>query len=146
MTSQEMTVEQARAKLGDLVIAAMRGEITIITRYGDPVAQIGPIVGQRPLSATEKYHDARSYGPPPKVTFTYAIEISDDGQIWMPESGAAVGTERTEASAEVFGAHVLDNWVADLPEDAKGGHRRIVVWKGEQQDAIDMAAAVITAD
>jgi antitoxin (DNA-binding transcriptional repressor) of toxin-antitoxin stability system len=43
MTSTEMTVEQARAKLGDLVIAAMRGDTTTITRYGRAVAQIGPI-------------------------------------------------------------------------------------------------------
>jgi prevent-host-death family protein len=43
MSSNEMTIEQARAKLGDLVIAAMRGESTVITRYGKPRAQIVPI-------------------------------------------------------------------------------------------------------
>ena len=38
-----MTVEQARAKLGDLVIAAMTGTTTTVTRYGRAVAQLGPI-------------------------------------------------------------------------------------------------------
>ena len=37
-----MTIEQARAKLGDLVIKAMAGQSTVITRYGKPVAQIAP--------------------------------------------------------------------------------------------------------
>jgi antitoxin (DNA-binding transcriptional repressor) of toxin-antitoxin stability system len=36
-------IEQARASLGDLVIAAMHGESTTITRYGQAVAQLGPI-------------------------------------------------------------------------------------------------------
>jgi len=48
MSSNEMTVEQARAKLGDLVIKAMQGESTIITRYGKPVAQIVPFADQEP--------------------------------------------------------------------------------------------------
>lgn len=38
-----MTIEQARAKLGDLVIAAMNGQPTTITRYGRPAARIVPV-------------------------------------------------------------------------------------------------------
>lgn len=38
-----MSIEQARAKLGDLVIAAMNGQTTTLTRYGRPVARIVPI-------------------------------------------------------------------------------------------------------
>lgn len=37
------TIEQARAKLGDLVIAAMHGEETTITRHGRPAARIVPM-------------------------------------------------------------------------------------------------------
>lgn len=79
------------------------------------------------------------------TTYTYAIEISDDGQIWMPEHDAAVGTEQTADTAEEYARTVLGNWVDDLPEAARGGHRRIVVWKGERQDTIDMAECVIPA-
>jgi prevent-host-death family protein len=50
MSSNEMTVEQARAKLGDLVIKAMLGESTIITRYGKPVAQITPYAPERTMT------------------------------------------------------------------------------------------------
>lgn len=52
MSSNEMTVEQARAKLGDLVIKAMLGESTIITRYGKPVAQVVPFTQESAMSVT----------------------------------------------------------------------------------------------
>jgi prevent-host-death family protein len=44
MSSEELTIEQARAKLGDLVIKAMNGHSTVLTRYGKPVARITPYV------------------------------------------------------------------------------------------------------
>lgn len=47
-----MTVEQARAKLGDLVIAAMRGETTVITRYGKPAAMITPFSQEPAMTIT----------------------------------------------------------------------------------------------
>lgn len=40
---KEMSVQDARAHLGDLVIAAQHGETTVITRYGKPVAVIAPV-------------------------------------------------------------------------------------------------------
>jgi prevent-host-death family protein len=43
VSSERVTIEQARAKLGDLVIAAIRGETTVITRYGKPAAALVPI-------------------------------------------------------------------------------------------------------
>ncbi|MFC5946474.1 hypothetical protein ACFPZ4_34355, partial [Micromonospora harpali] len=43
MTSETMPVEQARKVLGDLVIrASLHGKTTVLTRYGQPVAQIAP--------------------------------------------------------------------------------------------------------
>lgn len=49
----EMSVQEARAKLGDLVIAAKeRGEVTVITRYGAPAALLMPY--EDAPEATEK--------------------------------------------------------------------------------------------
>lgn len=117
-----MPLREVRAQIGHLVDRAEHhGETTIITRHGRPVARIAPM-----------------------NVFTYAIEVSADGEVWAPETDAAIGTERTDDTAEQFARDVLKNWVDDLPADAKGGHRRVVVWEGEQQDAIDMAAYVLT--
>lgn len=106
------------------------GGIVIVEHYNRAVARIAPL--ETPMTRT-------------MTTFTYAIEISDDGQIWMPEGDAAVGTQASSDTAEYMARDVLDTWVDDLPEEARGGHRRIVVWEGEQQDTIDMAVAVIPA-
>lgn len=43
-----MPIEEARKCLGDLVIKAMAGETTILTRYGKPVAQITPYAALEP--------------------------------------------------------------------------------------------------
>lgn len=50
-SDKAVTVEQARAKLGDLVIKAMRGETTVITRYGKPVAQITPYTQESAMTS-----------------------------------------------------------------------------------------------
>jgi antitoxin (DNA-binding transcriptional repressor) of toxin-antitoxin stability system len=42
-TSDVITQKDGRERFGDLVIRAMNGRTTVITRYGRPVAQIGPI-------------------------------------------------------------------------------------------------------
>ena len=67
MDSAEMTIEQARAKLGDLVLSAMNGQTTTITRYGKPVAQIGPFkettMRDRDMSNAELIEMHLSYGP-----------------------------------------------------------------------------------
>ena len=47
-----MTIEQARARLGDRVIAAMNGQLTIITRYGRPAAMLVPYVEEPAMTAT----------------------------------------------------------------------------------------------
>lgn len=43
MSSKEIGLREARAKLGDLVTAAMYGQTTIITRNGRPAARIAPL-------------------------------------------------------------------------------------------------------
>ncbi len=44
---KRLSIQEARAQLGDLVIAAQQnGEITVITRYGKPAAVIAPVPAQ----------------------------------------------------------------------------------------------------
>ena len=88
--------------------------------------------------------------------YTYAIQASDDGEIWMAEEGY-LGTEEDEydRGAEKFGQTVLNNYLLDVANDAglplgefgsePVAQTRIVVWNGEQQDSVSMAAAVINA-
>jgi prevent-host-death family protein len=38
----EMSIREAKAKFSEAVAAAARGESTVITKYGQPVAQISP--------------------------------------------------------------------------------------------------------
>lgn len=38
----EMSIREAKAKFSQAVAAAARGESTIITKYGQPIAQISP--------------------------------------------------------------------------------------------------------
>jgi prevent-host-death family protein len=57
VSSEKYTVEEARAKLGDLVLAAMRGEETLITRYGRPAARIVPIE-EKTMASTRDLADA----------------------------------------------------------------------------------------
>src|SRR5262245_57021693 len=52
MSSEETTIEQARAKLGDLVIAAMNGQPTTITRYGRPAAMLVPYAEEPAVTTT----------------------------------------------------------------------------------------------
>jgi prevent-host-death family protein len=41
---KQLSIQDARAQLGDLVIAAQSaGEVTVITRYGKPAAIIAPV-------------------------------------------------------------------------------------------------------
>lgn len=46
-----VTIENARAKLGELVdLARIAGETTVITSYGKPVAAIVPFTGSAPTA------------------------------------------------------------------------------------------------
>ena len=70
MSEREMGIEDARAKLGDLVRDAQQHNMTThITRNGKPAAVL--------------MRDDRTI-------YTYAIEISHDDEIWMPERDEAV--------------------------------------------------------
>lgn len=58
MTTQapaEVTAEQARVLMADLLTAAKEhGQVTVITRHGKPVAQLGPIPSEKPAVITER--------------------------------------------------------------------------------------------
>lgn len=76
------------------------------------------------------------------LPYTYMIETSDDGEIWMPEAGA-LASEKTSDSPEDFAKAMLANWVNDHPEPVT--YRRIRVWAGTEQDITSMAQAVVNA-
>jgi antitoxin (DNA-binding transcriptional repressor) of toxin-antitoxin stability system len=47
ITPAEVTAEQARVLMADLLTAAKEhGVVTVITRHGKPVAQLGPITNE----------------------------------------------------------------------------------------------------
>lgn len=120
MSSQEMTVEQARAKLGDLVLDAIRGNETVLTRYGKRVARIVPLV---------------------PTTYSYAIEVSDDGQIWMPESDDTIGHVTDTDPPDEIAAEILGRHVYELPGDQWGWYR-VALWTSPQPDHIGIAVAI----
>lgn len=82
---------------------------------------------------------------PRMSTYTYAIEISDNGEIWMPENDSAIGTGQSGLSAENYAHLVLVNRLEDSGMlGDPGEHVRVVVWEGARQDTMGMAAAVAT--
>lgn len=109
MTSQEMSVEEARAKLGDLVINAMRGESTVITRYGQPAATISP------------------YTEEPTDIFVDLDKITRiDARTWAPDDTGIVCERLTLATTEHGEPIVL---VEDV-RDAEGNYRDLSTVEG----------------
>lgn len=45
----EMSIREAKAKFSEAIAAALRGESIVITKFGKPVAQIGPAPKKRAL-------------------------------------------------------------------------------------------------
>jgi antitoxin (DNA-binding transcriptional repressor) of toxin-antitoxin stability system len=120
-----MKSDEARKNWAAMLRFVENGGNVIIEHYNRPIARIAPMM----------------------ATYTYGIEISDDGVVWMPENAAAIGTEQHDGTAEEYGRDVLNNWVDDLPRrDWLRPHRRIVVWAGEQQDTVPMAECVIVQE
>lgn len=103
MSSNEIPVEQARKVLGDLVIKAMRGQTTILTRYGKPIAQITPYTPE----------------PPVPVTLAETTEIFEgahgraiDSYDLLDEMVDRYGLDRRDAHEAVL------SFLADLGDDA----------------------------
>jgi prevent-host-death family protein len=45
----EMSIREAKARFSQAIAAALRGESVVITKFGKPVAQIGPPPGKQTL-------------------------------------------------------------------------------------------------
>jgi prevent-host-death family protein len=45
----EMSIREAKARFSQAIAAALRGESVVITKFGKPVAQIGPPPGKQAL-------------------------------------------------------------------------------------------------
>lgn len=113
MSSNEMTIEQARAKLGDLVIKAMRGQTTTLTRYGKPVARIVPI--QEPaVQSTQEPIMITLY-----ETNSDLLILARDGKAWdMGSPGASPGYLEATFAADAQ-AWAEGDWI---PSEGDGQH------------------------
>jgi prevent-host-death family protein len=60
----EMSIREAKAKFSQAIAAALRGESVVVTRFGKPVAQIGPPPKARALdfSKADAYLESRGLG------------------------------------------------------------------------------------
>lgn len=90
----------------------------------------------------------------PMATFTYAIEVSDTGDVWMMENDDSAGTEKTPLTAIQLARVVLDNRLADLATETgiegnpvQPGHMRVSVWEGPNiGDAQNTAAQTFAGE
>lgn len=103
MSSQEIGIEEARKRLGDLVTAARQGADIILTRNGKPAARIIPYVEQPTITVTELARRVGMSAAPEKVArYAGAFTAHDPrtGQLpkrWNGQGMAAMFTE-TEAT------------------------------------------------
>ncbi|WP_160051258.1 hypothetical protein [Nocardiopsis sp. FR26] len=82
------------------------------------------------------------------TTYTYTIDISDDGDTWMMENDDATGTEESPLTPDRFARVVLDNRLADLATETdidgnsvQPGHMRVSVWEGPSIGDVEDPAA-----
>jgi prevent-host-death family protein len=123
MSSNELSVEEARARLGDCVIAAMNGQPTVITRYGRPAAMIVSI-----------------------PRYAYRIEVSDDGAIWDLYRDDARGVEATDADPGKLANLILTNHLADRRTNGEDlDETRVLLWKGDEEGLVE-DALIVEAD
>lgn len=124
--TKTFSLREARAQLGYLAEQAHHGETIVLTKHGRPYVQITTVPQE-----------------PAMTTYAYAIEVSDDREIWMAESDEAVGTEEFDGDPEKLANTILTNRLSDLEsEGGVNGYIRVAVWQGEQPDQIGLAAAI----
>ena len=102
-----------------------------VTETGD--LDIGAIVEAIDLSAIVARHD-----PDKRARYTYAIEMSADGQSWGVER---IDSEQTAESPEECASRLLVDWLSEFEETPR--YSRCVVWRGDI-DSVDQAAAIAT--
>lgn len=101
------------------------------TEDGD--LDIGAIVEAIDLGAIVARHD-----PDKRARYTYAIEMSADGQSWGVER---IDSEQTAESPEECASRLLVDWLSEFEDTPR--YSRCVVWRGDIGD-VDQAAAVAT--
>ncbi|MGV2383703.1 MAG UNVERIFIED_CONTAM: hypothetical protein LOD86_00330 [Thermobifida fusca] len=101
------------------------------TEDGD--LDIGAIVEAIDLGAIVARHD-----PDKQALYTYAIEMSADGQSWSIER---IDSEQTAESPDVCARRILVDWLSEFEDTPR--YSRCVVWRGDIGD-VDQAAAVAT--
>jgi prevent-host-death family protein len=123
MSSEEMTIEQARAKLGDRVIAAMNGQPTVITRYGRPAAMLVPFVKEpavitlyetnSDLLVMARGNEAWSMGAPGASPGYLEGTFAQDAQAWAEgdwEPNEGDGQHPTEVDDDLT---AVAKWTAE---------------------------------
>ena len=101
------------------------------TEDGD--LDIGAIVEAIDLSAIVARHD-----PDKQTLYTYAIEMSADGESWGVER---IDSEQTAESPDECASRLLTSWLSEFEDTPR--YSRCVVWQGNIGD-VDQAAAIAT--
>lgn len=102
-----------------------------VTEDGD--LDIGAIVEAIDLSAIVARHD-----PDKQTLYTYAIEMSADGESWGVER---IDSEQTAESPDECARRILVDWLSEFEDTPR--YSRCVVWQGNIGD-VDQAAAIAT--
>lgn len=84
--------------------------------------------------------DNAAYAPVTPATVHYTVEVSDDGDVWMPENDDAPGTEPTHGGdLDELADDILGNRLADLEaEDTPPGRLRVRLWLSPEHAAAGM--------
>lgn len=99
MSSSEMPIEEARKQLGDLAIAAMHGQTTVLTRYGRPVAMLVPYT---PKESKMTYEELRNQ--------VYASVTANGREL-------AEGVDIDAVSDEIWNKYDNLNSIDDIADD-----------------------------
>lgn len=95
MSSQEVGIEEARKRLGDLVTAVQQGADVVLTRNGKPAARIVPIEEPTMLDITD-------------LTTRLGLPAHEQSAV-LSWTGEAVGHTWTESEAD----ELVEAWSAD---------------------------------
>jgi prevent-host-death family protein len=125
--STEISYRDFRDNLADVLNRIeYRDESFTITRRGKPVASITP-------------HSSR-YG----TTYAYRIDVTEDGETWMPYRDDARGIEKAFMDPLKLANLILTNHLADIRTNGEpDSGTRVLVWR--DTEGLD-TEAVTTAE
>jgi antitoxin (DNA-binding transcriptional repressor) of toxin-antitoxin stability system len=106
---------------------------TVVDGRGEPVN-----IHAIPSVSVEIVHMEESM-----TDYTAVIEISDDGETWMPENDAAISAERFDGKPEHLAGQILTNRITDLAsEGGPQGQMRVRIYEGPSQDRTHLVATL----